>query len=80
MECKGGDIDYEELEAYVLIETLWNVKPSDKTVQRAFTSVLIETLWNVKQKETQIRRYGTWVLIETLWNVKQGRNREVFPV
>ena len=42
--------------AFVLIETLWNVKINPAIGLNCFVFVLIETLWNVKA-ETQIERF-----------------------
>ena len=55
----------------VLIETLWNVKVSQRIKCFSCFFVLIETLWNVKTVFLQGHRVLYPVLIETLWNVKQ---------
>ena len=64
----------------VLIETLWNVKFSDRP--RALDSplmVLIETLWNVKWQKLRDTQPSSSVLIETLWNVKGRRTQAALP-
>ena len=48
VECKGRVTQAESTIKQVLIETLWNVKFSNKSLQASWRKVLIETLWNVK--------------------------------
>ena len=49
VECKGYHRKKMAYFAYVLIETLWNVKSSYSLVTNVPCIVLIETLWNVKR-------------------------------
>ncbi|SCH66422.1 Uncharacterised protein [uncultured Blautia sp.] len=49
VECKVFPVNDTVFFAVVLIETLWNVKISQKKAETVLYKVLIETLWNVKR-------------------------------
>ena len=53
VECKVLLISFLYLLAFVLIETLWNVKCEMFSVVDFTNIVLIETLWNVKVLDPQ---------------------------
>ncbi len=50
VECKVVSDSPAEVMAFVLIETLWNVKHILVPCVSVVPSVLIETLWNVKSE------------------------------
>ena len=70
VECKAARFSYALKPAWVLIETLWNVKNVSVFVRMFSGLVLIETLWNVKFISRHSVENTLSVLIETLWNVK----------
>ena len=58
----------------VLIETYWNVKIFNGSLNAEGDKVLIETYWNVKVHTGRSVRSSPAVLIETYWNVKSNEN------
>ena len=70
VECKVAYCQVGEIEKWVLIETLWNVKMEATPEVGPDGFVLIETLWNVKILPFCFNMSCYLVLIETLWNVK----------
>ena len=70
MECKVYMYHDQSSHPCVLIETSWNVKTYNSTMNRSRSSVLIETSWNVKFSTESFLDCVVSVLIETSWNVK----------
>ena len=54
----------------VEIDTLWNVKMTDKEIEVVRRHVEIDTLWNVKVNSSIPFCCVNTVEIDTLWNVK----------
>ena len=50
VECKDIPVCTFDVEFWVLIETLWNVKLNITLADAQYAEVLIETLWNVKKR------------------------------
>ena len=53
VECKDDYLDGAVAGLWVLIETLWNVKPRRMESSRKKRLVLIEPLWNVKMNKVK---------------------------
>ena len=70
VECKEYDVINNARGKLDLIDTLWNVKASDRKKANRIITDLIDTLWNVKLLIAITTMGFITDLIDTLWNVK----------
>ena len=73
VECELNEVEKEEAEEQVLIDTWWNVNDVLRSMHLQVFHVLIDTWWNVNCIFIIKKDNNKKVLIDTWWNVNHGK-------